>query len=125
MIRACLYLRVSTASKTKHGAGPSFDQDPAVQEQPLLDLIASRGWKLVHVYSDRASGASDRRPGLDELMAHARRGLVDVIVVWRFDRFARSAKQLVVALDEFKALNIDFVSHQEALDTSGLSLSNR
>ena len=48
--------------------------------------------------------------------ADARRGLFDVVVVWRFDRFARSAKQLVLALEEFKALKIDFVSHQEALD---------
>jgi len=52
------------------------------------------------------------------LMADARRGLFDVVVVWRFDRFARSVKQLVLALEEFRSLGIDFVSHQEALDTS-------
>jgi DNA invertase Pin-like site-specific DNA recombinase len=55
---------------------------------------------------------------LDALMADARRGMFDVVVVWRFDRFARSAKQLVLALEEFRALGIDFVSQQEALDTS-------
>jgi DNA invertase Pin-like site-specific DNA recombinase len=47
-------------------------------------------------------------------MAHARRGLFDVVVVWRFDRFARSVKQLVLALDEFHAPRIDFVSQQES-----------
>jgi len=51
-------------------------------------------------------------------MADARRGLFDVVIVWRFDRFARSVKQLVLGLEEFRALGIDFVSHQEALDTS-------
>ena len=51
-------------------------------------------------------------------MADARRGAFDVVVVWRFDRFARSVRQLVLALEEFHGLGIDFVSHQEALDTS-------
>lgn len=115
--RACVYLRVSTAKKTKHDGTSTFDQDPSVQEQPLRELTTQRGWTLCHVYSDRTSGAKERRPGLDALMADARRGSFDVVVVWRFDGFARSTKQLVLALEEFRALNIDFVSHQEALDT--------
>jgi len=114
----CFYLRVSTASKSRRGDSTAFDQDPAVQEQPLRDLTAQRGWTVTKVYSDRASGAKERRPGLDALMADARRGAFDVVVVWRFDRFARSVKQLVLALEEFHGLGIDFVSHQEALDTS-------
>jgi DNA invertase Pin-like site-specific DNA recombinase len=61
---------------------------------------------------------AERRPGLDALMADAHRGLFEVVVVWRFDRFARSVKQLVLGLEEFRALGIDFVSHQEALDSS-------
>ena len=116
--RACLYLRVSTAGKSRRGEAVAFDQDPAVQEQPLLNLIAQRGWILYRTYSDRLSGAKERRTGLDALMADARRGAFDVVVVWRFDRFARSVKQLVMALDEFHSLGIDFISHQEALDTS-------
>src|SRR6266849_4828282 len=116
--RAGVYVRVSTAAKTRHGDTLTFDQDPAVQEQPLRELVAQRGWTLHRVYSDRASGAKERRPGLDALMADARRGAFDVVVVWRFDRFARSVKQLVLALEEFWSLGIDFVSHQEALDTS-------
>ena len=68
--------------------------------------------------SDRLSGAKEVRPGLNALMTDARRGAFDVVVVWRFDRFARNVKQLVLALEEFHALEIDFVSHQEALDTS-------
>src|SRR5262252_2722791 len=117
-VRCVCYVRVSTASKSRQGDTFGFDQNPDVQEQPLRALIAQRGWELWHVYSDRASGAKESRPGLDALMADARRGAFKVVVVWRFDRFARSVKQLVLALEEFRSLGIDFVSHQEALDTS-------
>ncbi len=81
-------------------------------------MVAQRGWTINRVYSDWASGAKERRPELDALMADARRGMFYVVVVWRFDRFARSVKQLVMALEEFKGLGIEFVSLQEALDTS-------
>ena len=116
--RAGVYVRVSTASRTKHGDTLTFDQDPAVQEQPPRELVAQRAWTIYRAYPDRASGAKERRPGLDALMSDARRGAFDVVVVWRFDRFARSVKQLVLALEEFRSLGIDFISHQEALDTS-------
>jgi DNA invertase Pin-like site-specific DNA recombinase len=116
--RACLYVRVSTASKSRQGDSIGYDQNPAVQEQPLRELVTQRGWALQKVYSDRASGAAERRPGLDALMADARRGAFQVVVVFRFDRFARSVKQLVLALEEFRKLRIDFISRQEALDTS-------
>jgi DNA invertase Pin-like site-specific DNA recombinase len=117
-MRAALYVRVSSASKTKRGEAVAFDQDPAVQEKPLRHLAARRGSQVHQVYSDRASEAKERRPGLDALMTAARRGEFDVVVVWRFDRFARSAEQLVLALEEFRTLGINFVSPQEALDTS-------
>jgi DNA invertase Pin-like site-specific DNA recombinase len=64
------------------------------------------------------TGAKENRSGLKCLLEDARRGQFDVVLVWRFDRFARSIEQLVLALAEFKALGIDFVSCQEALDTS-------
>ncbi|HYL74161.1 MAG TPA: recombinase family protein [Bryobacteraceae bacterium] len=117
-LRACACLRVSTAKKTKHGETSTFDQDPEAQEQSIRALITQRGWTLSRVYSDRAGAAKERQPGFDALMADARRGAFDVVVVWRFGRFARSVKQLVAALEEFRILGIDFVSHQEALDTS-------
>jgi len=116
--KVAIYVRVSTATKSQHGDAVNFIQNLEVQEQPLRDLITQRGWNLHQVYSDRASGAKERRPGLDALMADARRGLFDVVIVGRFDRFARSVKQLVLGLEEFRALSIDFVSHQEALDSS-------
>ena len=116
--RAALYVRVSTNTRSRRGDALAFDQDPSVQQCPLRQLAGQRGWTVVQVYSDRASGAKERRPGLDALMADARRGLLDVVVVFRFDRFARSVRQLVLALEEFRALGIDFISYQEALDTS-------
>src|SRR6201993_1117919 len=118
MKRAAIYVRVSTAAKSKQDDAVNFVQSLEVQEQPLRDLVLQRGWQFHQIYSDRASGAKEKRPGLNALMADARRGLFDVVVVWRFDRFARSVKQLVLALEEFRALGIDFISYSEALDTS-------
>jgi DNA invertase Pin-like site-specific DNA recombinase len=118
MKRAAIYVRVSTATKVRNGANSAFEQNPDVQEIPLRQLLEQRGWTLQRVYSDRASGAKADRPGLKALMDDARRGAFDVVVVWRFDRLARSVEQLVNALAEFRGLGIDFVSQQEALDTS-------
>jgi DNA invertase Pin-like site-specific DNA recombinase len=83
MKRAAVYIRVSTANKSRQGEAVTFDQNPEVQEQPLRDLVAQRGWAVHQVYSDLASGAADRRPGLDSLMRDARRGGFDVVIVWR------------------------------------------
>jgi DNA invertase Pin-like site-specific DNA recombinase len=118
MKRAAIYVRVSTATKARNGRDSAFEQNPEVQELPLRDLVGQRGWQLHQVYADRASGAKVDRTGLKALLADARRGKFDVVLVWRFDRFARSVEQLVTALAEFRTLGIDFVSHQEALDTS-------
>ena len=114
--RAAIYLRVSTANRTRQGDG--FEQNPEVQEVPLRQMLQQRGWDLARVYSDRMSGAKEDRPGLKSLMQDAKRGEFQVVLVWRFDRFARSIEQLVLALAEFRTLGIDFISCQEALDTS-------
>jgi len=106
--RAALYARVSTK-----------DQRAELQVEELRRLAEQRGWRLVQEYVDHGvSGSKDQRPQLDALMADARGGKLDVIAVWRFDRFARSTRHLVTALEEFRALNVDFVSAREAIDTS-------
>jgi DNA invertase Pin-like site-specific DNA recombinase len=115
--RAALYVRVSTTNRAS-GNQAVFEQNPDVQELPLRQLVEQRGWRVVKVYSDRMSGAREDRRSLKALMTDARRGAFDVVLVWRFDRFARSIEQLVLALAEFRTLGIDFVSSQEALDTS-------
>ena len=115
--RAALYVRVSTTNRSTRNQAV-FEQNPEVQEIPLRQMAEQCGWYVVRVYSDRMSGTSESRPGLTALMQDARRGAFDVVVVFRFDRFARSVKQLVLALEEFGTLGIGFVSQQEALDTS-------
>src|SRR5438093_6618858 len=81
-----------------------------------LGIVAS---KSAGEYVDVGiSGMKDRRPELDRLMADARHRRFDVILVARFDRFTRSTRHLVNALEEFQALGIDFVSLSESIDTS-------
>lgn len=73
----------------------------------------------VQAYIDEGiSGSKDRRPALDRLMADAHRRRFDVVLVWRFDRFARSVTHLLRALDTFRVLGLEFVSLTEALDTA-------
>jgi DNA invertase Pin-like site-specific DNA recombinase len=104
--RVAIYARVSTK-----------DQDPEVQLRELRGYAERRGDTVVEEYVDHGvSGAKDRRPALDRLMADARRRRFDAVVVWRFDRFARSVKHLVLALDEFQTIEVAFVSLREALD---------
>ena len=91
-------------------------------ESQLLDLrryLRGRGWDIFREYVDEGiSGTKDSRPALNELMNDAKKRRFDVVLVWRFDRFARSTKHLILALEEFKNLGIDFVSYQENIDTS-------
>jgi DNA invertase Pin-like site-specific DNA recombinase len=64
------------------------------------------------------SGAKDSRPELNALMADARKRKIDLIIVWRFDRFARSTKHLLLSLEEFRSLGVQFISYNENIDTS-------
>lgn len=119
VLRAACYVRCSTAKKSVHSTSDRvvYEQNPDVQEQLLRKMVEARGWELAGVYSDRASGSKESRPGLDALMADARRRKFDCLVIFRLDRLARSLKQLVDILTEFRHLHIAFVSHQENLDT--------
>jgi DNA invertase Pin-like site-specific DNA recombinase len=106
--RGALYVRVS-----------SGEQNTGAQERALREYVQRRGWKLQQIYRDHGiSGASSNRPALNELLKACRRGSMDVVVVWKFDRFARSLKQLMSGLEMCRALGIDFVSVTESIDTS-------
>ncbi len=108
-LRIAIYARVST----KNG------QDPEMQLAELREYIRNRKWKIAGEYVDNGvSGASDSRPELNRLMADANRRRFDVVVVWKFDRFARSVSHLLRALETFRALGIEFVSLSENIDTS-------
>ncbi|MCL5671309.1 MAG: recombinase family protein [Acidobacteria bacterium] len=106
--RAAFYLRCSTG-----------DQHTETQELDLRQLAAQRGLEIVEVYADYASGAKTSRPALDRMMADARRGKFDVMVVWASDRLARSVTHFLEVLDELNHLSIEFVSFREQLDTGG------
>jgi len=106
--RVALYARVSTT-----------DQSTDSQLLDLRRYVSERGWNIFKEYVDEGiSGTKDSRPALNELMNDAKKRRFDVVLVWRFDRFARSTKHLILALEEFRNLGIDFVSYQENIDTS-------
>ncbi len=108
-MKAAVYARVSTAN----------GQDPTMQTRELREYCQRRGWNIVGEYVDAGiSGARERRPALDRLMADAHRRRFDAVVVWRFDRFARSVSHLLRALETFRVLGIEFVSLSEQMDTS-------
>jgi DNA invertase Pin-like site-specific DNA recombinase len=82
-------------------------------------MAAQRGYAIVNEYTDRISGTKVKRPGLDQMMADARRGCFDVIIVWASDRIARSVKHFLEVLDELNRINVEFVSFREQIDTGG------
>src|ERR1700722_17663416 len=104
-----LYARVSTQN----------GQDPSMQTRELEEYSQRRGWTIAGTYIDAGiSGSKESRPELDRLWADAKRRRFDAVCVYRYDRFARSLRQLMNALEEFRALGIDFVSLHEGVDTS-------
>lgn len=107
-MKAAIYARVSTR-----------DQSPDMQLEALRQYAKQRQFEIFDEYIDHGvSGAKSKRPELDRLMTDARRRLFDAFLVWRFDRFARSTKHLTDALQEFRSLGVNFISYQEAIDTS-------
>jgi DNA invertase Pin-like site-specific DNA recombinase len=109
-MRVALYARVSTNNNV---------QDPTMQTRELREYVERRGWTVAGEYVDAGiSGTKEKRPELDRLMADAHRRRFDAVIVWKFDRFARSVSHLLRALETFQALGIHFVSLSEAMDTS-------
>jgi DNA invertase Pin-like site-specific DNA recombinase len=106
--RVAIYARVSTK-----------DQSVDMQLNDLERYSKERGLNIFNIYKDSGvSGTKETRPALGELMNDAKKRKFDMVLVWRFDRFARSTKHLVTALHEFRHLGIDFISFQENIDTS-------
>ena len=107
-MRVALYCRVSTK-----------DQSCDLQVRDLRAFCAARKFAIFRTYIDAGeSGAKNSRPELNNLMADARKRKFDSVIVWRFDRFARSTKHLLLALEEFRSLGVQFISFQENIDTS-------
>jgi DNA invertase Pin-like site-specific DNA recombinase len=107
--RVALYARVSTLDK---------GQDPETQLVQLRGYAQARNFEVVSEFIDYASGTSEDRTQYKLMMAAAKKRKIDVVLVWRYDRFARSTQALVNALKEFQSLGIDFISYQENIDTT-------
>jgi DNA invertase Pin-like site-specific DNA recombinase len=106
-MRAAIYARVST-----------FDQEPENQLVELRRYAAARGWDAREFVDHGVSGAKERRPALDAMVADAKRRRFDVVVVWRLDRLGRNLKHLITLIDEMQALGIAFVSLGEGIDAT-------
>src|ERR1035438_1248635 len=104
-MRVGLYARVSTHDQ----------QTLPMQLSAMADYASRRDWEIVLEVKDVASGATSR-PRREELLKAARRRELDVIVVWRLDRWGRSVSDLIASLQELQALKVGFVSLTEALD---------
>ena len=108
--KIAIYARVSTTNGT---------QSPDMQLTALREYCQARGLTIYKEYVDNGiSGSKESRPALNSLMNDARKRKFDCILVYRFDRFARSSKHLITALEEFKSLGVGFISYSENIDTS-------
>jgi DNA invertase Pin-like site-specific DNA recombinase len=107
-MKAAVYCRVSTS-----------EQNASMQVEELRAYCSRRQWEIAEEFIDAGvSGSKESRPALNRLLADAKRRKFDAVLVYRYDRFARSLRHLVNALAEFDALGIHFVSLHEGVDTS-------
>src|SRR5215207_3159360 len=109
-MRVAIYARVSTG-----------EQNPELQLRELRDCAERRGFIIHREYVETVPGDVRRRkraPEFEAMMADARRRRFDCVLVWKYDRFARSLGALVAALQEFRDLGVDFISHTQAIDTT-------
>lgn len=103
--RAALYVRVSTN-----------EQNCDLQRLVLLRFLDTKGWKLFEIYEDMTTGTNANRPMLLKLLSDARDKKFDAIICWKLDRLFRSLKDLIITLQIFNELGIDFISHRDNLD---------
>ncbi len=109
-VRAALYARVST---TGHG------QDVGLQLDELRLVAKQRGWTVAEYVDEGVSGSKDSRPALDQMMADAREGRLDVVTIWKLDRLARSVRHLLEVSDSLNAWGVGLVSVRDAhIDTT-------
>ena len=107
-MRTAIYARVSTKP-----------QELNLQTEELTAYIHARGWELaLPPFEEKISSAADHRQKFEEMMIAARQRRFDVLLVWRYDRFARSVIELLTALEEFRNLGVDFISLKDGVDTS-------
>ncbi len=103
-----IYARVSTIDK----------QDLQTQLLPLREYSKARGFTIYKEYTDKISWWKESRPELDKLLEDAQKRKIDWVLVFRFDRFSRSTRQLINTLELFNNIWVNFISYQEQIDTS-------
>lgn len=106
-MRVAIYVRVSTQ-----------DQSCELQKTELTAYAKARGWTIMAIFEDKATGTHDRRPSLQRLISEARERKFDILLIWKLDRLFRSIKGMVSALQEFQDLGILFVSLKDQIDIS-------
>jgi len=95
-------------------------QHPETQVHDLRQLATQRDYQIVAEHTDRdMSGTRTKPAALDALLADARRGRFDIVLVWACDRIARSTRHFLEVLDELSRLKFEFVSFRESIDTGG------
>ena len=107
MAGAAIYYRVSTVDQSVDG-----------QIAELREYADKREFEIADEYVDHCSGAARQRPDLDRMMGDVRQRKADIVLVWAFDRFARSTSHLVSTLEELQSLGVDFISYKQQIDTS-------
>ena len=107
--RVAIYARVSTTEGK---------QTPENQLRQLRTYAKARDFTVIAEYIDHATGRNEKRPEYQKLLDAVRKRQADIVLVWRYDRFARSTKALITALNEFRTLGVDFISYQENIDTT-------
>jgi len=105
--RVTIYARVSTK-----------DQHPETQVKQLKQFAKDRGFKVVKVYKEKASGKRNDRPQFQKLLDDVRKLRTDAVLVWKLDRLARSTRELLNRLEEFITLKVELLSYTENIDTS-------
>ncbi|MBF0467061.1 MAG: recombinase family protein [Nitrospirae bacterium] len=106
-LKVAVYGRVSTTDK---------GQDVGMQIRELKVFADNRGWEVLEYVDNGISGLKEKRPAFDKLMADARDGRFQVVLVWKMDRLARSLRHLLNTLNELQMLGIAFVSLKENID---------
>ena len=105
--KVALYLRVSTAEM----------QDTAMQRQDLLGVCAAKGYEITEIYEDKGyTGTNTRRPGLTKLRQDAKSKKFDALLIWSFDRFARSLAELILMIRELNDSNVKMISFKDSID---------
>ena len=103
-----IYARTSTV----------LNQDPQLQVTMLEEFASNRKFKIAGTYVDQISGTRDKRPSLDKMLADARKGKFQLIIITGIDRLGRNVKHLLTLFDELAHVNVSVISLRENLDFS-------